>query len=128
MPEQPKIQFTPAQAAAISARGGSLLVSAAAGSGKTRVLVERVVGLITDPVHPVDANQLLIMTFTNAAAAKLRADITTRLAQEVRAHPRRSASAQPAAAVAACVHRHGGCVLPAFCAAALCDARCTAGF
>ena len=45
MPEQPKIQFTPAQAAAISARGGSLLVSAAAGSGKTRVLVERVVGL-----------------------------------------------------------------------------------
>ena len=71
MPEQPKIQFTPAQAAAISARGGSLLVSAAAGSGKTRVLVERVVGLITDPVHPVDANQLLIMTFTNAAAAKL---------------------------------------------------------
>ena len=77
----------PAQAAAISARGGSLLVSAAAGSGKTRVLVERVVGLITDPVHPVDANQLLIMTFTNAAAAKLRADITTRLAQEVRAHP-----------------------------------------
>ena len=76
MPEEPKIQFTPAQAAAISARGCSLLVSAAAGSGKTRVLVERVVGLITAPVHPVDANQLLIMTFTNAAAAKLRADIT----------------------------------------------------
>ena len=73
MPEQPKIQFTPAQAAAIRARGGSLLVSAAAGSGKTRVLVERVVGLITDPEHPADADSLLIMTFTNAAAAKLRA-------------------------------------------------------
>ena len=87
MPEQPKIQFTPAQAAAIRARGGSLLVSAAAGSGKTRVLVERVVGLITDPEHPADADTLLIMTFTNAAAAKLRADITARLAQEVRAHP-----------------------------------------
>jgi len=87
MPEQPKIQFTPAQAAAIKARGGSLLVSAAAGSGKTRVLVERVVGLITDPEHPADADTLLIMTFTNAAAAKLRADITARLAQEVRAHP-----------------------------------------
>ena len=82
-----KIQFTPAQAAAIQARGGSLLVSAAAGSGKTRVLVERVAGLITDPDHPVDADSLLIMTFTNAAAAKLRADITARLAQEVRAHP-----------------------------------------
>lgn len=82
-----KIQFTPAQQAAISARGGSLLVSAAAGSGKTRVLVERVVGLITDPDHPVEADSLLIMTFTNAAAAKLRADITERLGKEVRAHP-----------------------------------------
>ena len=87
MPESAKIQFTPAQSAAITARGGSLLVSAAAGSGKTRVLVERVVGLITDPVNPVEADSLLIMTFTNAAAAKLRADITTRLAEEVRAHP-----------------------------------------
>ena len=87
MPESAKIQFTPAQSAAITARRGSLLVSAAAGSGKTRVLVERVVGLITDPVSPVEADSLLIMTFTNAAAAKLRADITTRLAEEVRAHP-----------------------------------------
>ena len=82
-----KIQFPPAQAAAIQARGGSLLVSAAAGSGKTRVLVERVAGLITDPDHPVDADSLLIMTFTNAAAAKLRADITKRLAAEIRQHP-----------------------------------------
>lgn len=81
------IRFTPAQSAAISARGGSLLVSAAAGSGKTRVLVERVVGLITDPDHPVEADSLLIMTFTNAAAAKLRADITERLGKEVRTHP-----------------------------------------
>lgn len=87
MPDTPKIQFTPAQAQAIGARGGSLLVSAAAGSGKTRVLVERVVGLITDPVHPVEADSLLIMTFTNAAAAKLQADIATRLAEEVRSHP-----------------------------------------
>ena len=127
MPEQPKIQFTPAQAAAISARGGSLLVSAAAGSGKTRVLVERVVGLIHRPVHPVDANQLLIMT----SRMPLRPSCapTSRPAWRRRSAPTpRSASAQPAAAVAACVHRHGGCVLPAFCAAALCDARCTAGF
>ena len=49
MPEQPKIKFTDAQAAAITARGGSLLVSAAAGSGKTRVLVERVVGTQRTP-------------------------------------------------------------------------------
>ena len=81
------IQFTPAQAAAIGARGGSLLVSAAAGSGKTRVLVERVVGLITDPDCPVEADSLLIMTFTTAAAAKLRADITERLTKAVRDNP-----------------------------------------
>lgn len=81
------IRFTPAQSAAITARGGSLLVSAAAGSGKTRVLVERVVGLITDADHPVEADSLLVMTFTNAAAAKLRADITERLTKAVRADP-----------------------------------------
>ena len=81
------VQFTPAQSAAIHARGGSLLVSAAAGSGKTRVLVERVVGLIADPEHPVDADRLVIMTFTNAAAAKLRADIARRLTAEIRTRP-----------------------------------------
>ena len=79
--------LTTQQRAVVTDRGGCLLVAAAAGSGKTRVLVERVVGLITDPIHPVEADSLLIMTFTNAAAAKLRADITTRLAEEVRAHP-----------------------------------------
>ena len=78
-----KIQFTPAQAAAIQARGGSLLVSAAAGSGKTRVLVERVAGLITDPDHPVDADSLLIMTFTNAAAAEMREKIVRAITKAV---------------------------------------------
>ena len=61
--------------AAIEDRGGALLVSAAAGSGKTAVLTERAVRLITDPDHPVDADKLLIVTFTNAAAAELRARI-----------------------------------------------------
>ncbi|MDD4850044.1 MAG: UvrD-helicase domain-containing protein, partial [Gemmiger sp.] len=69
------------------ARGGSLLVSAAAGSGKTRVLVERTVRMITTDAPPVDADRLLIMTFTNAAAAKLRADIATALAKAVRTPP-----------------------------------------
>lgn len=68
-------RWTPAQSAAIADRGGSLLVSAAAGSGKTAVLTERAVRLITDPEHPVDADRLLIVTFTNAAAAELRARI-----------------------------------------------------
>ena len=68
-------KWTPAQQAAIEDRGGALLVSAAAGSGKTAVLTERAVRLITDPEHPVDADKLLIVTFTNAAAAELRARI-----------------------------------------------------
>ena len=68
-------KWTPAQRAAIDDRGGALLVSAAAGSGKTAVLTERAVRLITDPEHPVDADRLLIVTFTNAAAAELRARI-----------------------------------------------------
>lgn len=87
MTQAPKIQFTPAQAAAIGARGGSLLVSAAAGSGKTRVLVERAVGLMTDPQNPVEADELLIMTFTTAAAAKLRADLSRRLSAAIRQEP-----------------------------------------
>lgn len=123
-----KIQFTPAQAAAIQARGGSLLVSAAAGSGKTRVLVERVAGLITDPDHPVDADSLLIMTFTNAAAAKLRADITKRLAAEIRQHPPGCAPAPPADAAAAGIHRHSGCVRLHFVQQNLFGSGCSAGF
>ena len=68
-------KWTPAQQAAIADRGGALLVSAAAGSGKTAVLTERAVQLITDPEHPVNPDRLLIVTFTNAAAAELRARI-----------------------------------------------------
>ncbi len=68
-------KWTRAQQAAIDDRGGALLVSAAAGSGKTAVLTERAVRLITDPEAPIDADKLLIVTFTNAAAAELRARI-----------------------------------------------------
>ena len=68
-------KWTSAQQAAIADRGGALLVSAAAGSGKTAVLTERAVQLITDPEQPVSADRLLIVTFTNAAAAELRARI-----------------------------------------------------
>lgn len=81
------VKWTPAQAAAIADRGGSLLVSAAAGSGKTAVLAERAVRLITDPDRPVDADRLLIVTFTNAAAAELRARIGGRLLAELRTKP-----------------------------------------
>ncbi len=64
--------WTKAQQDAISAREGALLVSAAAGSGKTAVLVQRVIERLTDPVRPCDADRLLVVTFTNAAAAEMR--------------------------------------------------------
>lgn len=80
-------KWTPAQRAAIEDRGGALLVSAAAGSGKTAVLTERAVRLVTDPDHPVDADKLLIVTFTNAAAAELRARIGQALLKRSQAEP-----------------------------------------
>ena len=65
-------EWTLAQKQAITTRGGDLLISAAAGSGKTAVLTERVLTLITDPERPVDIDRLLIVTFSNAAAEEMR--------------------------------------------------------
>lgn len=64
--------WTPQQKNAIYATDGSVLVSAAAGSGKTAVLVERVIKLITREKNPLDVDRLLIVTFTRAAAAEMR--------------------------------------------------------
>ncbi len=66
---------------------GSILVSAAAGSGKTAVLVERVANLLVNSVPRVSADKLLIVTFTNAAAAELRSRIDKRLAEEFDSRP-----------------------------------------
>jgi ATP-dependent helicase/nuclease subunit A len=63
------------QLEAIEIRGRNLLVAAAAGSGKTSVLVERIIRRITDPQEPVDIDTMLVVTFTNAAAAEMRARI-----------------------------------------------------
>lgn len=79
--------WTAEQAQAIQSRGGTLLVSAAAGSGKTAVLVERVVSMLLDEEHPVDADRLLVVTFSNAAAREMRQRIDARLAQEQAARP-----------------------------------------
>ena len=65
-------KWTDAQKDAITAKGGSVIVSAAAGSGKTAVLVERVIRLITDSENGVDADRLLAVTYTRKAAAELR--------------------------------------------------------
>lgn len=77
---------TPEQQAAIDTKG-NILVSAAAGSGKTAVLVERVVRLLSDRENPISADRLLIVTFTNAAAAEMRTRIEKRLDSECRANP-----------------------------------------
>lgn len=79
--------WTPEQLSAIEARGGTLLVSAAAGSGKTAVLSERVIRLLTDPVHPIDADRLLIVTFTKAAAAEMKQRIGDKLSALLGANP-----------------------------------------
>ncbi|MFV0412473.1 MAG: UvrD-helicase domain-containing protein [Oscillospiraceae bacterium] len=80
-------QWTPAQQSAIEDEGGTLLVSAAAGSGKTAVLVERAVRLVTRENNPVPADRLLIVTFTNAAAEELRSRIGARIEQELCRRP-----------------------------------------
>jgi ATP-dependent helicase/nuclease subunit A len=67
-----EVQWTPAQRQAMDARGGTLLVSAAAGSGKTTVLVERVLRRLCDAAQPCGVDELLIVTFTKAAAAHMR--------------------------------------------------------
>ncbi len=77
------IQFSNEQTEAITARNCDLLVSAAAGSGKTAVLVERIIRLITDSQNPVDIDHLLVVTFTEAAAFEMRQRISDALALKI---------------------------------------------
>ena len=79
--------WTDAQLDAIKARRGTVLVSAAAGSGKTAVLVERVIERLTDLEHPTDADRLLVVTFTKAAAAEMRDRIEKRLLALMKEQP-----------------------------------------
>ena len=80
-------KWTLEQQKAIETRGHNLLVSAAAGSGKTAVLVERIIKMIMDEKDPVDVDRMLIMTFTNAAAAEMRERITDALSKAVSEEP-----------------------------------------
>ncbi len=79
--------WTQQQSDAINATGRNILVSAAAGSGKTAVLVERVIRMITDPENPVDIDRLLIVTFTNAAAAEMKYRISKSLNNCIKENP-----------------------------------------
>ena len=90
--------WTAEQERAISLKDRKLLVSAAAGSGKTAVLTERICRRVTDRTRPADIDELLIMTFTRAAAAEMRERIRKRLEEETvketSEHPESSRAAQ----------------------------------
>ena len=80
-------QLTPQQKMAVENRGGKLLVSAAAGSGKTKVLVDRLLSYLSDPVDPANLDEFLIITYTKAAASELRGKISERLTKYIAEHP-----------------------------------------
>lgn len=87
-------RWTDEQLSAINTRDKTLLVSAAAGSGKTATLTERIIRQLTDPTSRVDITSLLIVTFTNAAAAELRAKVSAALEAAVIARPEDKALAR----------------------------------
>lgn len=80
-------KLTPQQKMAVEDRGGQLLVSAAAGSGKTKVLVDRLLSYIMDPNDPANIDDFLIITYTKAAAAELRSKIADKLTQRISEQP-----------------------------------------
>lgn len=85
-----KVKWTAEQQKVIDLRDCSILVSAAAGSGKTAVLVERIIQKITDPRQPVDLDRLLVVTFTRAAAAQMKERIGTALEERLLQDPENS--------------------------------------
>ncbi len=80
-------KWTKAQEDAMITKGRTLLISAAAGSGKTATLTERIIRRLTDPTHPAELSRLLIVTFTRAAASELRERIATALSKASAADP-----------------------------------------
>ncbi|MFA6809163.1 MAG: UvrD-helicase domain-containing protein, partial [Eubacteriales bacterium] len=80
-------KWTDEQMEAITVKDCSLLVAAAAGAGKTAVLVERIIRKITDEKVPVDIDRLLIVTFTNAAAAEMRERIAEAISSVLEKNP-----------------------------------------
>jgi len=80
-------KWTQEQLAAIEKRESSILVSASAGSGKTAVLVERIIGIITDKKNTVDIDNLLVVTFTSAAAAQMRERIEKAVREKIEEQP-----------------------------------------
>ena len=111
-PEDKGPTWTDMQRLAIDTRERTLLVSAAAGSGKTATLTERIIRSITDPVHPVGIDEMLIVTFTRLAAGELRERIGKAIRKEIEKNPgnphlERQLHALPSARI---------CTIDSFCA------------
>lgn len=81
------MQWGSEQLEIIRHRSGNLLVSAAAGAGKTTVLVERIVQLVLDEEQGTDLDRMLIVTFTNLAAGQMKERVFRRLTEELSLHP-----------------------------------------
>ena len=81
------VTWTSEQQKVIDLRDRNILVSAAAGSGKTAVLVERIITMLTEPVNPVDVDRLLIVTFTEAAAAEMKERIRNAIEKKLEDDP-----------------------------------------
>ena len=82
--------WTEEQSSAINTRNKNILVSAAAGSGKTAVLVERVIKMILDEKRPVSIDRIVVVTFTNAAASQMKEKIYNRISSELARQPENS--------------------------------------
>ena len=80
-------KWTAAQIAAINTKNKTLLLSAAAGSGKTTTLTQRIINAITDPENPADISKMLIVTFTRASAADLKSKIFNAVSRELAQNP-----------------------------------------
>ena len=80
-------KYTEDQLKVINLRDRNILVSAAAGSGKTTVLVERIIKRVCDEENPVDIDRLLVLTFTNAAAGEMRERIRVAIDEKLKENP-----------------------------------------
>lgn len=83
-----EVKWTDRQLDVINTRNRNILVSAAAGSGKTAVLVERIIKMITDSEDDTDIDQLLVVTFTRAAAGEMKERIRERLEKMAEGNPK----------------------------------------
>lgn len=81
------VMWTEDQKKVIDLRNRNILVSAAAGSGKTAVLVERIMELVCDERHPVDVDRLLVVTFTKAAAAEMKERVGAAIRKRLEEQP-----------------------------------------